>query len=288
MKIAPFRYACPSSLEDAIGMLADSDGEAKVLGGGQSLMPLLAFRLAAPKLLVDLRHVTGLDGIRVDRTHVELGGRVRWRDIETSRALADAHPLLVAAVRHVAHYQIRNRGTVGGSLAHADPAAELPAVAVTCGATIVAQGKDGERRIAAEDFFLGPLTTALQSDEIVTALRLPLCPKHQRHGFEEFSRRRGDFALAGVAVLYDLHSDRMRNVRVGGFGIADTPLRIVAAEAALEGGIPNRAIFDAASAAAELAIAPASDAQADADYRRALFGTLLRTALEKSMQGGPV
>ncbi len=201
MKPAPFDYVCPAALDEAVALLAARPGEARPIAGGQSLMPLLAFRLAAPALLVDLRNIPGLDGIAVSDDGVRLGARVRWRDIEDDPRLRSAHPLLAAAVGHVAHYQIRNRGTVGGSLAHADPAAEMPGIAVTCEAEIAAVGPTGARAIAAAEFFFGPLATALAPDEIITELQLPAWLAGRRWGFEEFSRRRGDFALAGVGAV---------------------------------------------------------------------------------------
>src|SRR5437667_8462015 len=154
MKMPPFEYACPTTLGEAVALLASKDGDAKALAGGQSLVPILAFRLAHPTLLVDLRKLNELRGIRISDRGVALGAMVRWRDIEDDARLAAAHPLLKAAVAHVAHYQIRNRGTVGGSLAHADPAAEMPGVAVTCEAEIAVKGASGERTIRAADFFL--------------------------------------------------------------------------------------------------------------------------------------
>src|SRR5437588_8602505 len=164
MKLPPFEYACPATLPEAVQLLATGDGEAKALAGGQSLVPMLAFRLAQPKLLVDLRKLADLRGIRISEKGVALGAMVRWREIEDDGRLDSAHPLLKAAVAHVAHYQIRNRGTVGGSLAHADPAAELPGIVVTCDAQIAVVGADGERTIPAAEFFTGPLTTALRGD----------------------------------------------------------------------------------------------------------------------------
>ena len=161
MKLPPFEYACPSTVSEVIALLASHDGEAKPLAGGQSLLPMLAFRVAAPAVLVDLRKVPELRRIGITDGGVTLGAMVRWRDVLDDPRLRTAHPLLVRAVEDIAHYQIRNRGTVGGSLAHADPAAELPAIAVTCEARIAAAGKAGERVIEAKDFFRGPLTTAL-------------------------------------------------------------------------------------------------------------------------------
>src|ERR1700685_1920856 len=165
MKLPPFEYACPTTINEAVELLASHDGEAKPLAGGQSLVPMLAFRVASPSLLVDLRKLAELRQIKINDDGVALGAMVRWRDILDDKRLHAAHPLLVAAVAHVAHYQSRNRGTVGGSLAHADPAAELPGIAVTCEAAIAVLGSAGPRVIAAADFFRGPLTTALTAAE---------------------------------------------------------------------------------------------------------------------------
>src|SRR6202166_2760508 len=194
MKLPPFEYACPTTLSDAVALLASHDGEAKPLAGGQSLVPMLAFRVASPSLLVDLRKLAELRQIKIADDGVTLGAMVRWRDILDDARLLRAHPLLVAAVKHVAHYQIRNRGTVGGSVAHADPAAEMPGIAVACDAEIAVTGKAGGRVIAAKDFFLGALMTALAPDEIITEIRLPAWPATRRFGFQEFALRRGDFA----------------------------------------------------------------------------------------------
>src|SRR3954469_502860 len=203
MKLPPVDYACPATLAEAVALLAAGNGDAKALAGGQSLVPMMAFRLAAPSLLVDLRKLAELRNIRISDNGVVLGAMVRWRDIEDDARLATAHPLLCAAIEHVAHYQIRNRGTVGGSIAHADPAAEMPGIAVTCEAEIVVMGQAGFRAIKAVDFFQGALTTALNPDEIIVEIRLPPWPAERRWGFQEFARRRGDFALAAAVLFYD-------------------------------------------------------------------------------------
>ena len=200
MKLPPFEYACPATLTEAVALLAAHDGDAKAIAGGQSLMPMLAFRMARPSLLVDLRKLSDLKGIRISDSGVRLGALTRWRDIEDDKRLASVHPLLRAAISHVAHYQIRNRGTVGGSLAHADPAAEMPGIAVTCDAEIRVLGAKGERVIPAGRFFTGALTTTLADDEIIVEARLPAWPAKRRWGFEELARRRGDFALAGTLL----------------------------------------------------------------------------------------
>jgi carbon-monoxide dehydrogenase medium subunit len=280
MKMPPFDYACPATLNEAVALLAARDGDAKALAGGQSLLPMLAFRLAQPALLVDLRKLAALRQIKISADGVKLGAMVRWRDILDDRRLAAAHPLLKAAVAQVAHYQIRNRGTVGGSLAHADPAAEMPGIAVTCEAEISVIGKSGARVIKAADFFLGPLMTALASDEIIVEVRLPAWPARRRWGFLEFARRRGDFALAGAAVFYDEDENgKARNAHVGAFGVADKPLRLHAVEAVLNGRSMDEETIAQADAAAAAAVDPQDDIHASAAYRRALIGTMVERAL---------
>ncbi len=279
MKLPPFEYACPATLTEAVALLAAHD-DAKAIAGGQSLMPMLAFRIARPSLLVDLRKLSDLKGIQISSDGVRLGALTRWRDIEDDKRLAAAHPLLKAAIAHVAHYQIRNRGTVGGSLAHADPAAEMPGIAVTCDAEIAVMGKSGTRSIKAADFFLGALTTALAADEIITEVRLPVWPKGRRFAFQEFARRRGDFAMAGIALFYDTDkAGKATNAHIGVIGVGDRPQRLVAAEAALNGKTADEAIAIKVGEAAATAVEPQDDIHASADYRRALTGTLTERAL---------
>jgi carbon-monoxide dehydrogenase medium subunit len=283
MKSPAFDYACPTTLAEAVSLLASREGEAKVLAGGQSLVPMLAFRLAAPALLVDLNKLAELQYIKIASDGLRLGAMVRWRQLEGDARLARAHPLLVAAVKHVAHYQIRNRGTVGGSLAHADPAAELPGVAVVCEAEITAISPDGPRVVRACDFFLGPLTTALTPEEIIVELRLPPWPGNRRWGFEEFARRRGDFAMAGAALYYDAQADgKASNSHVGVIGVGDRPQRLSEVEAILNGSAIDAGTIAAAKRAAAAAVNPSDDIHASAAYRRALVGTLVERALERA------
>ncbi|HEY2531652.1 MAG TPA: xanthine dehydrogenase family protein subunit M [Xanthobacteraceae bacterium] len=281
MKLPPFEYACPATISEAVALLASSDGEAKPLAGGQSLVPMLAFRVASPALLVDLRKLSELRHISIGDDGVSLGAMVRWRDILDDARLRSAHPLLVAAVQHVAHYQIRNRGTVGGSLAHADPAAEMPGIAVTCEANIAVHGEAGVRVIAAGEFFKGPLMTALKPDEIITEIRLPVWPRQRRFGFQEFARRHGDFALAGAALFYDEDGDkRVGNAHVGSIGVADRPLRLTAVEELLNGNVIDDAVIAKAEAAASAAVDPADDIHASGAYRKALVGVMVERALK--------
>jgi carbon-monoxide dehydrogenase medium subunit len=284
MKLPAFEYACPATLAEAVALLASHDGDAKALAGGQSLMPMMAFRVAQPSLLVDLRKLSDLRGIRISDQGVRLGALVRWRDIQDDLRLMAAHPLLKAAIAHVAHYQIRNRGTVGGSLAHADPAAEMPGIAVTCEAEIAVAGKSGARTIKAADFFLGALTTALKPDEIITEVRLPHWPAGRRFGFQEFARRRGDFAMAGIALFYDTEKGgKAQNAHVGVIGVGDRPRRLAAAEAALNGRAVDEATIVKAGEAASAEVEPQDDIHASAAYRRALTGTMVERALQHAV-----
>ena len=280
MKLPAFEYACPATLSEAVALLASHDGDAKAIAGGQSLVPMLAFRVASPSLLVDLRKLPGLDQIRITEAGVGLGALVRWRDILDDARLRHAHPLLAAAIKHVAHYQIRNRGTVGGSVAHADPAAEMPGVVVTCEAAIAVTGKSGARVIPADSFFQGALTTALAPDEIITEIRFPAWPAGRRFGFEEFALRRGDFALAAAAVFYDQDAGgRAANAHVGVIGVGDRPVRLATVEAALNGARVDAAVIARAAAAASAAVDPQDDIHASAAYRRSLVGTMVERAL---------
>jgi aerobic carbon-monoxide dehydrogenase medium subunit len=263
MKPAPFDYQAPGTLHEAVDLLA-SNPEAVVIAGGQSLMPVLAFRLATPSLLVDLR-----------------------RDIEDDQQLAATHPLLHAAIAHVAHYQIRNRGTVGGSLAHADPAAELPGIAVTCEGEITLFGPAGSRTVRAGDFFTGPLSTLRRPDEVITELHLPKWPSGRRWAFRKYARREGDFALAGILLFYD--EDRqgtLSNAHVGVIGACPHPHRLTRVETLLNGHtIDDGLIRQAATMAAE-AVDPPDDLHGDAAYRRGLVATLVERGLQAAAQQG--
>jgi carbon-monoxide dehydrogenase medium subunit len=283
VKLPAFDYAAPATLREALDLLAAHPG-AKALAGGQSLIPAMAFRLATPPMLIDLANLRELEKIALDANGVHLGARVRWRDIEDHAALAKAQPLLVAAISHVAHYQVRNRGTVGGSLAHADPAAEMPGVAVTCDAQIVVNGRRGPRTIAAGDFFTGALSTSLRDDELIVEVRLPGWPANRRWAFEEFARRRGDFALAGVAVYYDLDANgRAANTHIGVIGACTRPHRVKPAEAAINGNALTDKTIQAAARALEGALDAPADLHASAAYRRSLAGALLERALARTL-----
>jgi carbon-monoxide dehydrogenase medium subunit len=288
MKMPPFDYASPASLDEAVHLLASHDG-AKVLSGGQSLLPLLAFRMAYPSLLVDLQNIAGIDAITLTAEGLRVGARVRWCQIEEDHRLAEAHPLFQQMISHVAHYQIRNRGTVGGSLAHADPSAEMPGVALVCECDIVVVGTSGTRVINAADFFVAALETALASDEIITEVRFPPWPPGRRFGFQEFARRKGDFAIAGVAVFYDLEADgKVVGAHVGVIGAAETPMRLAAVEALLNGQVLDEPLIAQAQALACASVTPSADIHAAADYRQSLVGTLTARVLRHTMtMNGP-
>ena len=250
-------------------------------------MPVLAFRLVTPSLLVDLRRLPGLGNIAVGDGGVRLGALVRWRDIEDDQRLVAAHPLLHVAVARVAHYQIRNRGTAGGSLAHADPAAELPGVAVTCEGEITLVGPAGSRTVRAGDFFTGPLSTLCRPDEIITQLHLPKWPSGRCWAFRKYARREGDFALAGILLFYD--EDRQgaaSNAHVGVIGASPRSHRLTRVETLLNGHTIDDGLIRQAAATAAEEVDPPGDLHADAAYRRGLVATLIERGLRAAAQQG--
>jgi len=283
LKLPDVDYIRPKTLKEALGLLSSHGDDAKLIAGGQSLMPMLAFRLLAPKILIDIGGLAELRGIDITDTGVRLGARTTWHDIERHPSLKAAHPLLAAAIAHVAHYQIRNRGTAGGSLAHCDPVAEFPAIVLTCDAEVVVAGPDGERVLAASDFVLGPMTTALEADEIIVQIRFPVWPKARRWGFEEFARRRGDFAMAAAAIFYDLDGDQcVVDPHVGVIGDADGARRLAEVEDLLRGQKMTPALVAEARTVTEQSIHPSEDIHAPAAYRRALMGVMVERALAAS------
>ncbi|HEX9494710.1 MAG TPA: xanthine dehydrogenase family protein subunit M, partial [Candidatus Limnocylindria bacterium] len=234
-KAPRFAYERPASLAEALALLAEHKGEARVLAGGQSLVPMMNFRVAAPKVLVDINRIAALSGIKVTKNHVRIGALVRHVELERSADIARHLPLIAAAMPHVAHPAIRNRGTFGGSCALADPAAELPACAIALGAIFVVAGKKGERRIAAEDFFKGLYATALKAGELLVAAEFPLPKPAYASAFGELARRHGDYAMVGVAVHGSTQGGKFADMRVVFFGVADRPQRAAQLERALDG-----------------------------------------------------
>jgi aerobic carbon-monoxide dehydrogenase medium subunit len=279
MKPPPFEYSRPSTVADAVGLLAQAGDEGKLLAGGQSLVPLLNFRLASPRLIVDLNRVAELSYTRRDNGMLRLGAMTRTRELETSHEIATANPLVAHAAHWIGHVQIRNRGTVGGSLAHADPAAELPALCVLLGAELKVRGQNGERSVAAEGFFHGLMTTGLNSDDVLTELAIPVLPAGTKWGFREFAQRHGDFAVAGAACT--LGRDEARLVL---FGVTDAPVRCIEAERELSRRVDSKAL-DAALAAARRQLAQSDDGGRRA-YQRQVAEVMLRRALEDAAGRG--
>jgi aerobic carbon-monoxide dehydrogenase medium subunit len=284
MKPAPFRYHAPKSIEEAVetlGEVAPEDG--RVLAGGQSLVPIMAFRLARPAHLVDINGVQALRQLAVEDDRLCIGACVRHAAFHKPVVNGPLGQLLSAVVRHIGHYPIRTRGTFCGSIAHADPASEWCLVATALGAEMVAQSTRGTRTIAAQDFFRGIMTTALEEDELLTQARLPMLPTDARFGFYEFSRRAGDFALGMALVTFRVHDGKVSDPRIAVGGIEAQPRRIAQAEQALAGHEPERATFEAAAEAVAQAVDPLEDAITSAEYRRDLARTVTRRALERAV-----
>ncbi|CCH31765.1 FAD binding domain-containing protein [Actinosynnema sp. NPDC047251] len=279
MKAAPFEYLRPSSVAEAVAALGPGSA---VLAGGQSLVPLLNLRARRPALVVDVSWLP-LAGVERTATALVLGALTRLRAAETSPVVRLAAPLLAEALTHVANVSVRNRGTVGGSVAHADPAAELPAVLLAADAVFTAHGPAGTRTIDARDFFLGPHRTALAADELLTAIRVPLLPSTARHGMAELSRRPDDLALAAVFTSLVSADGVVTDARVAVAGAAPTPIRAHAAERLLRGAVPTPDVLEAAAEAAAAETDPVDDVHAPAAYRRDMTAVLTRRALRQAV-----
>lgn len=280
MKPAPFEYVRPSTLDEAIAFLADHGPDAKVIAGGQSLVPMLNLRLARVRYLVDIGRLTELGGIeRTSDGGLRLGALVRHRETERSAEIREVAPLLSEAAVHIGHPAIRNRGTLGGSLAHADPAAELPAAVVALDATIVVRGPDGERRIPAQEFFVTIFTTALGPGELVTAVEVPPAPPGSGWAFMEVARRHGDFALVGVGAGLQVEDGRCRMARIAFTGVGDVPVRGTVVEEALTGEVLTRERIREAARRIREVLEPPSDLHASGEYRREVAAVLAERAL---------
>lgn len=283
MKPPPFEYVAPRSVAEASALLRESDGDARVLAGGQSLMPLLAMRLARPSRLVDLGRIAELDFVREDGDEIAIGAMTTKATIERSALVRERQPLFWDATRLIGHPQIRNRGTVGGSMAQADPAAEYPAAALALGARFRVACEGGDRTIDAPDFFVSALGTALEPGEILTEVRIPMRRGGTGWSVLEIARRHGDFAIAGCALTLDVAGGRIGSARIVLFGVAPTPLRASGAEAVLAGETPGEAAFARAAAEASQSIEdPLSDPHASGEYRRHLAGVLVARALAEA------
>jgi len=286
MKPAPFAYHRPDSVEGALALLAEHGYDAKLLAGGQSLVPAMNFRLAAPAVLIDLNRIPGLDAIAEAEGGVRIGAMVRQRAAERSALLAERAPLIAETLPYVAHAQIRNRGTMGGSIAHADPAAELPAVMLALGARIHLRGPNGTRTVAAEDFFTGLFGTALEPEEMLVEIEIPTAAPRTGFAFDEISRRHGDFALAGVAASVQVDAEgRCTAARIALLSVGDGPVLALQAAAALDGQAPTEeAVRAAAHAAAQQDIDPPGDIHATPAYRRQLAEVLVRRVLPRAFE----
>jgi CO/xanthine dehydrogenase FAD-binding subunit len=281
VKPAPFEYVDPRSIDEALECLAEHGDDAKVLAGGQSLVPMLNLRIARPAVVMDINRVAGLDALHDVDGVLELGALVRQRTVE--RWAARRAPLVAAALAAVGHEAIRNRGTVAGSLCHADPASELPALFLCLEGTAVIRSRAGERTVTAQELFVGPLTTSLTGDELVTGTRWPVPAREAGWGFHEIAPRHGDFALVGVAALATLDGGRVSSARIVVFGAGPTPLRATAAEQALAGARPAPSLIHDAAALVSEALDPMGDIHAPASYRKLVAGTLTERALTDAL-----
>ena len=283
MKPPKFDYHAPASVDEALALLERYGGDAKILAGGQSLVPLLNFRLSRPAALIDLNRIPALAYIRSQDGEVRFGAMTRQRTIEFSPVVAERVPLLTEATRWVGHLPIRSRGTIGGSIAHADPSAEYPAVLSALEGSVVARGPKGERTVAAGELFRSYLTTSLAAEEILVEVRLPAMPAGAGYAFEELARRHGDFALVGIAAVIAREGERCTMARLATSGTGPVPVRLREAEQMLErDGLGDAAIEAAGRRASEL-VEPDADIHASADYRRHLTGVLTTRAIKRAL-----
>ena len=277
MKPAPFAYTKAKTLKEAVMLLARHKDEARLLAGGQSLIATLNMRLSAPELLIDINGIKNLNGIARKGKYVEIGALARHAQVERSDVIAKHAPLIALAMPHIGHPAIRNRGTFGGSIAFADPAAELPACLLALGGEIDIAGPRGKRKVKADAFFRGLFETALRPQEMITAIRVPAADKTTRVGFAELARRLGDYAIVGLAASARRNGNGLADVRLAYFGVGDTPIRAKKAEAALAGG-------DIEAAVKALDLDPHDDVQATAKTKRHLAGVLLRRVAKQLME----
>jgi aerobic carbon-monoxide dehydrogenase medium subunit len=279
MKLPPVEYEAPTTVAEAVDLLAEYGDEASVLAGGQSLIPLLALRLARPEVLIDINRIDELAGVSAANGDVAIGAMTREYVAEESGTVADALPLLAAALPLIGHEAIRSRGTIGGSLAHADPAAELPAVARALDAEFVVRGPSGERVIPAAQWFDGYLTTSRRTDELLTEVRFPAAGPVTGVSFEEVARRHGDFAIVGLATSLVLSDGVISDARLAFAGVSDVPFRAAAAEDLLAGERPSAELFDEAARRATEDLDPPADLHGSSDYRKTVAAAVVRRGL---------
>ena len=280
MKAAAFNYARVASVDDALALLATHGDAAKILSGGQSLMPALNLRLSAPDWIVDIGGIAALKGLRVSDGTLTIGALTRHSDTLNSPDIKTHAPLLSDAMAHVAHAAIRNRGTIGGNLAHADPASEMPACMMALNATIVVQGPGGERRIAADDFFTGIYETMLATDELLIAVEIPAAAENATHYFHEHARRKGDYAIVGLAALAVIDGDHFSDLRLGFFAVGDRPVLAKAASHLIKKPVTADALSEA-GAALDAELNPQDDQQASSAMRRHLARQLMAACVAK-------
>ena len=288
MKPVSFEYFAPTELAEVLELLQQYGDDAKVLAGGQSLMPMMNMRLVRPKVLIDINRVPGLDHISpAAHGGLNLGARTRHRALERSGTVRERLPLVAAAMPYIGHSQIRNRGTIGGSVAHADPAAELPALILALGAELVVAGAAGERTVPAEDFLIGYMTTALGPEELLTEIRVPGWGAEWLWGFQEVCQRQGDFALVGSAALLRLDDDgTCQEARITMFGAGERPIRMLQAEESLVGKQPEETALREAARIIADQLEAQSDIHASAKYRKEVGGVVARRALEMARDQG--
>jgi CO/xanthine dehydrogenase FAD-binding subunit len=284
MKPPPFDYERPVDINGALASLASYGGRAKVLAGGQSLLAMLNLRLLSPERLIDVSRLDELKYIRMVGNELRIGALTTHNTVLKSADVATYCPIMVEAYRHVSHHTVRNRGTIGGSLCHNDPAAEMPLVVTLLGGSIVARSRNGERVIGADKFFRGNFETALEDNELLTEIRVPIPANGHGWSFQEVSQRKGDFALVAAAAMLTLKDGVCGNVRLGYRNVGETIFRLKAVEAQIEGQAPSQHLFSNAAKAAMKAVEPPSDLHADADYRRDLVMALTERVLGKAVE----
>lgn len=286
MKPAPFEYYAPETLDEALVLMNQHGGEAKALAGGQSLIPVMNFRLSQPAVLIDLNKIESLQQMNVKNGRLQIGAMRRHAQLEQSQTLADRAPLMHETIPYIAHPQIRNRGTIGGSIAHADPAGELPVVCMTLGAQFLLQRLGEQRWVSADDFFIGLFETALAEDELITAIELPEQAANGGYAFQELARRHGDYAQAGVAVTLALDNNgRIQDPRLVFLNVGERPMVARQAMAMLTGERPgNDMVESAVQTAIRHEIDPVTDIHASADYKRHLAGVLAKRAIKQAAQ----
>lgn len=283
MKPSAFAYHRPSSVDEALALLVEHPDDAKVLAGGQSLIPLMNFRLSIPEQLVDINDIDELRGCESDGTVLRLGALTRHRELDTTPEIAAACPLLAQAAPFIGHPQIRSMGTLGGSISHADPSAELPGLMVVLDAVIVARGSRGERRIPASEFFSFHFTTTLEPGEIVASVEIPVAGEHEGAGFFEVAARHGDFAMAGAAATITVGpDDTVADARIACIAVASTPVRMSAAEEVLRGRQVTEEVLAEVAAAVRDNLDPTPDLKVSAAYKKRTAGVLARRAVERA------